>query len=334
MKHPPTGCAPGDDDGEQVARLQARLAPLRYRGRLPELPARAAGAPRAEPRRRLLRWCAAALLLLGVGLGSAHLARRILAPPAAQGPGVAWAYQRQGPHLEAPAPGLLAVGEWLRTDGRSRVRLEVADVGRLEVHPDTALRLLRSGPDEHRLRLERGRVEAWVLAPPRLFLVETPAALAVDLGCAYELTVDEHGDGWLEVTSGWVALERDGRESRVPAGARCAMRRASGPGTPHRTGAPHAYVEALARVDLVPDDPALAEVLARSQADDALTLWHLLARVAGERRAAVYDRLADLVPPPEAPGGPGAAASTGRLRERTLALDPEALDAWWEEIRW
>ena len=64
---------------------------------------------------------------------------------------------------------------------------------------------------------------------PRLFLVDTPATRAIDLGCSYTLTVDVTGDSQLHVTTGKVALVRkDGGEEVVPAGAVCASRRGSG----------------------------------------------------------------------------------------------------------
>ena len=42
---------------------------------------------------------------------------------------------------------------------------------------------------KHCLRLAHGRLSARVTAPPRLFVVDTPAATAIDLGCAYDLAV-------------------------------------------------------------------------------------------------------------------------------------------------
>ncbi len=63
-------------------------------------------------------------------------------------------------------------------------------------------------PRHHRLRLERGALQALILAPPGQFHVETPAAVATDLGCAYRIAVDERGDSELRVTSGWVSLDR------------------------------------------------------------------------------------------------------------------------------
>jgi len=49
-----------------------------------------------------------------------------------------------------------------------------------------------------------------------IFIVETPLATAVDLGCKYTLEVQEDGSSLLHVTLGLVALERDARETIVP----------------------------------------------------------------------------------------------------------------------
>ncbi|MCA1815723.1 MAG: FecR domain-containing protein [Acidobacteria bacterium] len=209
--------------------------------------------------------------------------------------GVAWLHFRPSPggawdvSAVAGAPtvgqsrvekrGRLTVGEWLETDARSRAVLRVADIGEVEIDPGTRLRLVETGQTEHRIELEHGRVSARVAAPPRVFFVDTPSAVAADLGCAYTLEVDGAGRGLLQVTSGWVALEAKGRESKVPAGASCATQPGAPPGTPYFGDATPAFVVALSRFDFAQGgDEALSVVLEEARARDTLTLWHLLAR--------------------------------------------------------
>jgi len=161
------------------------------------------------------------------------------------------------------------------------------------------------------------------LAPPRLFFVETPSALAVDLGCAYELSVDENGNGKLEVTSGWVALEYGGIESLVPAGAVCTSRPGRGPGTPHFPDAAPGFKAALAEIDAGSAGTAAIEAaLAGARLRDTLSVWHLFARVEPRVRPAVYDRLSALVPAPE-----------GVTREGVMQLDPTMLSLWKGELQ-
>jgi hypothetical protein len=222
--------------------------------------------------------------------------------------------------------GELGVGEWLETDANSRAQIAVSSIGSVEVDENTRVRLLETRPAEHRLELARGKMSAHIWAPPRLFFVNTPSAVAADLGCAYTLEVDDQGSSLLRVTSGWVALELKDRESIVPAGAACETRPALGPGTPYFEDCAAGFKEELKKVDFDPDaaarSAALSTMLDQTRPKDTLTLWHLLARVDGEDRARVYDRMAALSPPP-----------AGVTREGVLALDQKMLDAWRDELK-
>ncbi|MEK7407237.1 MAG: zf-HC2 domain-containing protein [Acidobacteriota bacterium] len=218
----------------------------------------------------------------------------------------------------------LAVGEWLETDASSRARISVGLIGQVAVEPNTRLRLAAARRREHRLELARGTLRAKIWAPPRLFLVETPAALAVDLGCVYTLHVDDNGAGLLHVLSGRVLLEDKGRESIVPGGAMCRMRPGAGPGTPFFADAPERLRTALARFDFDGGGAAaVAVVIGEARPRDTLTVWHLLSRVDGAARETVYDRLAALAPVPR-----------GLTRGAVLRLEHEALARWKEELEW
>jgi len=217
--------------------------------------------------------------------------------------------------------GELAVGEWLETDGNSRAQIAVSSIGSVDIDENTRVRLLETQPTEHRLELARGKMSAHIWAPPRLFFVNTPSAVAADLGCAYTLEVDDQGSSLLRVTSGWVALELENRESIVPAGAACETRPSLGPGTPYFEDSAGGFKDALKQVDFDPDAAArslaLKAMLDEARPRDTLTLWHLLTRVEGEDRARVYDKMAALFPPP-----------AGVTREGVLALNQQMLDAW------
>lgn len=145
--------------------------------------------------------------------------------------------------------GSLAVGEWVETDAASRAEIRIGMIGTAEIDPNTRVRLVKAALTEHRLALAQGTLHARIWAPPRLFFVETPSAVAVDLGCAYTLSVDDAGASLLRVETGWVAFDLDGRESFVPAGAVCATRPGIGPGTPYFADASSAFREALELLD-------------------------------------------------------------------------------------
>jgi hypothetical protein len=214
--------------------------------------------------------------------------------------------------------GRLAVGELLETDNASRAKIQVGKIGHVEVEPNTRIRLVETGSAEHRLSLERGAMSATIFAPPRIFFVETPSAVAVDLGCAYTLEVDDAGRSLLHVTLGWVALQLKDRESIVPAGASCETRKGIGPGTPYFKDASVKFKTALAKLDFEKErEDTLGIVLRESRERDSLTLWHLLSRLDETERSRVYDRLTELISPPEEV-----------TRSGVLQLDRKMLDSW------
>jgi hypothetical protein len=220
----------------------------------------------------------------------------------------------------------LGVGQVLETDAHSSASLEAEAVGEVDIDPSTRLRLLTMNSGLKRIALDRGTIHAHIWAPPGQFVVDTPSAMTVDLGCAYTLQVDDAGAGIVRTSLGWVGFKLNGRESFIPAGAACSTRPLVGPGTPYFEDASAEFRTALARFDFedkTADARAqdLAVVLAQARKRDALTLWHLLSRVDDEQRVRVYERLETLAPAP-----------AGVTRDGILRLDQTMLDAWWNAL--
>ena len=228
-------------------------------------------------------------------------------------------------------PSNLGRGEWLVTDSLSRAQLAVGRIGTVQVGPNSRLRLDPGRRTEHRLTLERGSLEAVITAPPRLFFVETPSALATDLGCAYTLEVDSAGASRIHVTAGWVELKQGTRVSLVPAGLIAEVEVGGGPGTPYPEGFPLDARVSLRRLDRGLGNaadleivfgalqPSTAFITLRQQS--AITLWHLLERLRADLRDRVYERLAALSAPPD-----------GVTREGILALERPMLERWRRDL--
>jgi hypothetical protein len=287
-------------------------------------------APRATVRVPLLRraaptWLAAAALVCAVVGGSLAGALFALKAPSR------WAVEALAgrPAVNGSAlarSGNLAAGEWLVTDSTSTARLTVGRIGTVEVGPNSRVRLDR-GFTERRLTVQHGTLHAVIAAPPRLFVVQTPAARATDLGCAYVLDVDSTGASRLRVTTGWVELKGGGAVSLVPAGLVAEVAVGGRPGTPYSRDFPPAARDALHRVDdgtaSLADLDLVFDALRVPPRDvtlrkrSGITLWHLLQRVGPVPRARVYSRLAQLSAPPE-----------GVTREGILALDRRMLERW------
>jgi hypothetical protein len=280
---------------------------------------------RPPPRRSAAsRWIGFALLAASVAamVGGVVVAFR-LRPPTSE-----WHVTKGG------QSSTLVAGSWLETRQGERATFDVANIGRVVVEPNTRLRLLSTRAGEHRLALVHGTMRATIWAPPNQFFVETPSTLAVDLGCAYTLTMDDDGAGIVRVLVGWVGFKWHDRESFIPAGSACPTRPRIGPGTPYNERVSPAYREALATIDFTQESPdvvksstpepqhvanALKLVLDESTERDEVTLWHLLSRVPLESRDLVFDRLAAFVAPPP-----------GVTRDGIRGGDKHMLDAWWD----
>jgi hypothetical protein len=156
--------------------------------------------------------------------------------------------------------------------------------------------------------------------------VDTPSALAVDLGCAYTLQVDDSGAGLLRTTMGWVGFRLNGRDAFIPAGAVGETRKGIGPGTPYFEDASEEFRAALRQFDFAKlseeeRSAQLTIVLANARRSDVLTLWHLLSRASVADRERVFDALNASVRAP-----------SGVTREGIVRGEHAMLDAWWNEL--
>lgn len=313
----------------EIQRLESLFAEFRYDGRplvLPEtLPA-----PRVPKRWTALRIAIAAAVF--VALGAAGLiAYRFSRFSESQ---IAWECSALvgNPQIgsrtipQGNSASKFRVGQTLTTNASSRASIWQNDLGEIQVDPNSRVSLVQSGSNHKRIKLEVGTIHAAIWAPPTEFVVDTPSATAVDLGCAYTLQVNADGSGTLRTTLGWVGFHLNGRDSFIPAGAICLTRPGIGPDTPYFEDASPQFREALHTFDTSAAGSdahvqSLAIVLAQARPRDALTLWHLLSRASDSQRAQVYDRLVALVPPPH-----------GVTREGMLSLNRQMLDRYWDAL--
>jgi len=279
------------------------------------------GPPGPAPASRYYWLGAAACLLLAVGLGLRS----------AWQPGPEWnVVALSGTPLIDRRPiashARIGVGGLLETGQFSRAKLRMGLMGVVEIEPNTKVRLVATGARRHRIALESGTIMARFWAPPGTLSVATPSSTAIDLGCAFTLQADEKGAGLLRVTSGWVAFELDDRQAVVPAGAAALTRPGAGPGTPFFEEASAPFRAALERLDFgdsgYADAGALAAVLAEARSRDVLSLLSLFRRLPPSARGPLFDRAAQLVPPP-----------AELTREDAIAgTNQPGLDAWWKKL--
>ena len=297
----------GEPEGD-VAHLEQILGELRWSGKQPH-PQRATP---VRPWYGKTSWTVAAAATIVLTVGTVFIARRLHTAH----PATAWLLSVAG-----QKPSSVRAGQVIET-GVTGATMQAASVGEVGIAANSRVRVFSAHGDQGRLALDHGTIHALIWAPPAKFVVDTPAARTVDLGCEYTLSVAKDGKGFLTVESGWVAFQWNKIESFIPEGAACSTRVGHGPGTPYFLDAPKAFTESLAEFDLSGNGQALHSVLQAARPQDALTLWHLLERTQGAERAEVFGRFAALVNLPP-----------GITRESILRGERNSMDAAWDALK-
>ena len=231
--------------------LQDLLSVYRYRQAMPAL--------KRQPRAAVVHWAlasaAAAVVLVGI---------------------VFWATSwRAGWRILRPGDTISI-----------KTRIHRTAIGYVDIGAGSLVRLQPG----NRLTLEHGTIHAKTVSPPGIFVVDTPRASAMDLGCEYVLTIAPQGGGLLHVDAGWVALN-NWSQSLVPAGASATISESGRLSPPVFDDASAEFKAAIAIGNL-----SLALSLARKR--DALTILNLFRNANEEERQQIFNRLNELVPAP------------------------------------
>jgi len=314
----------------EIQGLEQALAPFGQRARqleLPELEGQASESDSARP--AWGRWLAIAAVLLAL-LGVAPWLLRDRAPSLPYTIAELSGQPTVNGRPTSSGAAELRAGERIVCDATSQLELRVGNIGSVTLEPNSSLRLQDPlHPDaEFQLFLEAGELSAVISAAPRLFQVETPAGLAVDLGCVYRARVEADGSTVLTVEVGQVAFEAKGRRVVVPAGAGIRARLGERPGTPIWTDAEPSLREALQRIDRAGSvfdavEAELAQVLSLDSTRATLLLWNLMGHHDRLVREVCGQRLSELSPPPE-----------GVDLLACLQGDEEQLEEWKSSLGW
>ncbi len=218
--------------------------------------------------------------------------------------------------------GNLPVGQWLKTDSHSSARIEAGLAGEVDVNPGSAVKLLDTKEPGYKIYLKLGKITANTPGSPQMLSVETPSASVLDRGSRYSVEVAEDGSSFFSVTSGSIIIKSGGENEIVPAGVVCETVRNEGPGTPYRINTDAEFKAALTRLDFgngTKDD--LETLLDNAGRQDALSLWYLLRNAEPGEVQQIYNRLAELITPPD-----------GVTYEGIKAGNNTMLLKWWDKL--
>lgn len=322
----------GTPDAE-IVRLEESLQSMRYQGELGGEARWRISHWRSTRRRTLLATAAAAILLVGV------VVMLVLPKPALQVPGWTLAHRSGDITIESMDlhDQLHAIAQRVTTSAGAKAMLVAKNGARFHLDSDSSASLADS-TRLPRFQLERGRVysETWKGPPCE---VRTPAGLAIVTGDTAGLIAwRDEGRGVIELKTGHVEFHNrdfgkyestgDPVPVRLLAGMTCDLSEA-GASIPTSTSADPLYRKQLvmvaananAKIDAKTKLAQLDELLARSRAEDAPTLWNLCWRVGPSERRTIAERLAMFLP-----------VKGGIETDRDGTIDPGAMDKVWELI--
>jgi FecR protein len=200
----------------------------------------------------------------------------------------------------AGEPSQLRIDDPLRLDAAARV--DIARIGTMQVQPGSALTLSETTSKRHRVTLDRGTVRVRIWAPPGRFAFRTPSGSIVDLGCIFDLTVDEDGTSHVRVDTGWVQMYDDFGESLVPAGTSSLMRAGVRPAVPIYDDASLEFAAAVRAFEETADEGTRRTMVDRmlkpARRRDVLTLLMLANASPASLKRPILERAAQLLPPP------------------------------------
>jgi hypothetical protein len=201
-----------------------------------------------------------------------------------------------------PVRTQLRLDEPLKLDSTASAQVSIARIGSMHVEPGSALTLVESSSRRHRVMLDQGAVSVRVWAPPGRFAFNTPAGLVLDMGCIFDLKVDEDRVARVQVKTGWVELENGWGETLVPAGASSLMNAAMRPGVPIFDDASSEFRLSVRAFEQAEDDQARSRltptVIRTARTRDVLTLMMLANASPVPLKRQFLQRAAQLFPPP------------------------------------
>jgi RNA polymerase sigma-70 factor (ECF subfamily) len=214
-------------------------------------------------------------------------------------------------------------GDIISTDSDSKVLIEVADVGTVELLPNSSFKRLDKS---YSAKLLDGKININTQGASEYFRIEIPSAIIEEfyMGTNYSVQEDVSGNSLIELNEGWLRVVFGEEETIFPEQYNLEILKSSGPSIPYYSGSPSEYTT------LIQDymfgskgNIALYVILDASSERDGITLWNLLQKVRAAQRSAVYEKLYELVPHPD-----------DLEKKNILNLDADMLQIWLDEIEW
>jgi RNA polymerase sigma-70 factor (ECF subfamily) len=217
----------------------------------------------------------------------------------------------------------LSAGDIIKTDDLSSATIGIINIARINLAGNTTFKRLKDGNSG---QLLLGSINIVEYGNEEGLSVEVPEATIenFDQRANYSVKVDKRGNTVVKLKAGRLRVHSSRDVMIFPKHYSIRILKGGGVSIPY-------YTESESVISSLLDKylfngkmgTTLNKILNISTRKESITLWNLLQRVKPKHKNAVYDKLYELVPHPDA-----------IMKSSALNLDQMALQKWLEEIKW
>jgi RNA polymerase sigma-70 factor (ECF subfamily) len=217
----------------------------------------------------------------------------------------------------------LSAGDIIKTDDLSSATIGIINIARINLAGNTTFKRLQDGNSG---QLLLGSINIVEYGNEEGLSVEVPEATIenFDQRANYSVKVDKRGNTVVKLKAGRLRVHSSRDVMIFPKHYSIRILKGGGVSIPY-------YTESESVISSLLDKylfngkmgTTLNKILNISTRKESITLWNLLQRVKPKHKNAVYDKLYELVPHPDA-----------IMKSSALNLDQMALQKWLEEIKW
>jgi hypothetical protein len=220
--------------------------------------------------------------------------------------------------------GKISEGESLNTDSKSRLIVNVPQIGKLQVDSNTTIVVEKAKDGNNRVALKRGSIKIINSALMPDLTIALNNSFILDHGGVFSIAADESDNMKVNVEFGFVEIGYKNESYFVKEGYICEIKNNFRPGIPYRLNASDTLKNEVEKYDYENGgDDSIQKIISAANKEDMLTLLALIPNTSKLQRQILFQAVANHFPPP-----------AGITRMGIIKADSEMLNKWWEDIEW
>lgn len=215
-------------------------------------------------------------------------------------------------------------GSTLSTDENARAKVNVPNIGTIEVGSGSSLILEKAKEGSNTVVMEKGSIRVVNSTNMPSLTIKIGVHKILDRGGEFSVETDKLGNAGINVKYAFVEIVFNDNHYFLKENYSCSLRVGKEPGIPIHKNASDTLKTAIESFDVLNGgDQALDKIIRSYKESDVLTLLALIPKVSQLQRQIIFQEISNHFPPPET-----------ITRAGIIRLDKDMLYKWWEEIEW